>query len=148
MYLKPLKREQFDCLVPILQRRLEESGIADITSPEYAISKLESAYDMRAAGVYVDDEKSPKHCLIMSHFPGGMFEGVVAYINLIYTVPEERGDGASMKTMLRTAENYARLNGARFLQGSSWMRGGKSTDSMWLEDGYILQEKTFIKPIT
>lgn len=149
MYLKPLRRDQFDILKPLLKHRLAESNIDKVTSPEYVISKLESFYDMRSAGVYVDNDEAPKHCLIMTHFPGGLIDGIVAFVNLIYTIPEARGDAEAMEVMLRTAENYARLNGATTISGSSWILGGsKGTDAMWTKDGYVPQETVFIKRLT
>jgi hypothetical protein len=146
MRLFPLLPDQFDCLIPLLAERLEESKLTAFSSPEYLLKKLTDLYSIRSAGVYVDDVTDPRHCLIMTHFPGMTLDRVVATINLIYTRPAFRGDTQAVDALYKTAENYARLNGADVLQGSSWLfDGSKRTDALWTKLGFSLQSVSYVK---
>lgn len=148
MTLKPLRKEQFDCLRLLLQTRLEESNLTERTSVDFILSKLETLYGMHSAGAYVDDFDSPKHCLLMTHFPSSLVPGVVAYVSLIYSMPEARGDAKAVDVLFETAENYARLNGAIAVSGSSWIfRGSKGTDALWKSRKYEAQETVYLKTL-
>lgn len=146
MILKPLRKDQFDCLRSILQKRLEEANLTDLTTVDFLLERLEASYGMHRAGAYVDDFDAPKHCLIMSHFPSGFLLGTVAYVNLMYSVPEARGDTEAANVLFTTAENYGRLNGADAVSGSSWVfRGAKGTDALWKLHKYEAQETVYLK---
>lgn len=148
MILKPLRKDQFDCLRSILKIRLEESNLSTLTTVDFILRKLETLYGMHSAGAYVDDFDSPKHCLLMTHFPSSLVPGVVAYISLIYSIPEERGDTKAVDVLFETAENYARLNGAIAVSGSSWIfRGSKGTDALWKSRKYEAQETVYLKTL-
>ena len=148
MILKPLRKDQFECLRSILQARLEEANLTTFTSVDFVLAKLETTYGMHCAGAYVDDFDAPKHCLIISHFPSTLIPGTVAYINLIYSLPSARGNPEDVKVLFDTAENYARLNGAIAISGSSWVfRGSKGTDALWKSHKYEAQEITYLKTL-
>jgi len=148
MRLYPLLPEQFAVLKPILAERLKESHLDKVTTPEIIIEKLTHLYSIRSAGVYVDDVKDPKHVLGMTHFPSLWGKGVDATISLIYTRPAFRGNQEHVDTLYRTAENYARLNGASTLTGSSWLLdGSKRTDALWEKHGFSLQSITYTKSL-
>lgn len=148
MTLKPLRKDQFDCLRSILQARLEESNLTTRTSVDFILTNLEATYGLHRAGAYVDDFDAPKHCLIISHFPSALTHGTVAYINLIYSLPSARGNPEDVKVLFDTAENYARLNGAIAVSGSSWIfRGAKGTDTLWKSQKYEVQETVYLKTL-
>jgi hypothetical protein len=149
MTLKPLRRNQFDCLRKLLEQRLKESHLEKLTSADYIIPKLEGCYDIRSAGAYVDDVDNPKHCLIMTHFQSAFIDGVAAFVSLLYSVPEARGNPEDLAVLFQTAENYARLNGCIRVTGSSWIfEGSKGIDALWLKKGYKPQETVFVKSLT
>lgn len=146
MTLKPLLPPQFDCLKPLLAEGLEESGLVGMSSPDYIIKKLTELYNIRSAGAYADSVESPKHCLIMTHFPSLLTDEVVATIHRIYTRKAFRGNPEDVDVLYSTAENYARLNGATTLVGSSWLfNGSKRTDALWTSKGYKLQSVNYVK---
>lgn len=148
MTLKPLLPEQFDCLKPLLAERLKECKLSKLSSPEYIIQKLNDFYAIRSAGVYVDDVKDPKHCLIMTHFSGVAVDRLLATISLIYTRIGHRGNQANVDTLYATAENYARLNGADILTGSSWLfDGSKRTDALWEKHGFAVESINYVKTL-
>lgn len=145
MILKPLRKEQFPCLTEIFKQRIIESNLQDRTTIEDLFRNLSLGYDSRTMGAYVDDVEKPNHCLIMSHFPGVVVNGIMAYISLIYSTPEHRST-ENAAVLLRTAENYARLNGASMLLGSSWVyRGSQDTGLFWVHNGFEVQETAYIK---
>lgn len=148
MTLVPLRKDQLDCLRAIIQTRLEESNLTTLTSVDFIIAKLASFYGMRCAGAYVDDVDSPKHCLLMTHFPSSLIHGTVAYVSLIYSLPSARGNAEDAQVLFNTAENYARLNGAIAVSGSSWtFRGSKGTDALWKSQKYEVQETVYLKTL-
>lgn len=146
MILKPLLPDQFDCLKPLLEERLKESGLSKLSNPDYVLKRVKDLYSIRSAGAYVDDFRNPKHCLIMTHFPSMLIDDITASISLIYTRPEFRGNPEDVEVLYSTAENYARLNGAKTITGSSWLLGGgKRDDKPWNEREYALQSVSYIK---
>jgi hypothetical protein len=148
MKLYPLLPEQFDCLIPLLAERLEECKLSTLSSPEYILGKLKDFYSIRSAGAYVDDTNDPKHCLIMLHFPGVAVDRMLATISLIYTRIGHRGDPANVDVLFTTAENYARLNGADLLNGSSWLfDGSKRTDALWEKRGFTVESINYVKKL-
>jgi GNAT superfamily N-acetyltransferase len=149
MILKPLRSQDFGCLNEIFAKRIEESNLQERSSVDYALRSLERGYAGRYMGAYVDDFEKPTCCLIMSHFPGMSTSGVVAFINLIYIDPEHRGRSETAKVLMQTAENYARLNSANVLIGTSWLyRGSKGSDSFWQSRGFEVQETQYVKHLT
>lgn len=148
MKLIPLTEDKFDCLRPALEARITESNLQDRSNPDKAIRMLRAAYGTRCAGAYVDNTEDPKHVLIMMHFPGVDTFGLQAMISVLYIAPEERGNAANLATMLSAAENYAKINGAEYITGSSWTyRGAKASDSLWRANGFEPQETVYIKKI-
>jgi len=149
MTLKPLKREQLTCLIDILQKRIAESKLETRSTLSDAIKTLERGYDGRFMGAYVDDFDDPKHCLIMAHFPGMATKDVLANICLIYSAPEERGNPENTTVLLQTAENYARMNSATSVVGTSWIyRGCKDSGPFWKANGFEVQETAYVKFLT
>jgi hypothetical protein len=144
--LKPLKRNQLGCLRQVLIERIKEANLTERSNVDHCISNLEKGYEGKFMGAYVDKVEDPEVVLIMSHFPGVATLNLVACINLIYVVPSKRGDTSTLAVLLRTAENYARMNGADSVLGTSWVyRGAEDTSKVWLGNGYEPQEKIFIK---
>jgi hypothetical protein len=110
------------------------------------MGNLEKGYEGKYMGAYVDRIENPEVVLIISHFPGMTTFNIVAYINLIYVAPSKRGDVSVVGVLLKTSENYAKLNGADSLVGTSWIyRGSEDTSKMWIANGFEVQEKIFIK---
>ena len=144
--LKPLKKNQLACLRTVLQKRIKESNLQVRSTVDLCLFNIERGYDGKYAGAYVDDAENPEVVLIMTHFPGTATFNMMAFINLIYVNPEKRGDPETLKVLLRTAENYAKMNGADCLVGTSWIyRGAEDTSKMWTTAGFEPQEKIFIK---
>lgn len=147
--LKPLRQNQLDCLDPLIAARLAESNLLDRSTVESAKANLIRGYEARYMGAYVDDVENPKYCLIMATFPGMATSDLMAQIVLIYVSPEVRGDVEALNIMVNTAENYARLNGASSLTGSSWLfRGSEDIGSIWKHYGFEIQETTYVKILT
>ena len=147
--LKPLKKEQFECLRRVFELRVAESNMAERVSVDDIFRKLSTGYDTRCMGAYVDNPDNPQHVLVMGHYPGLLTQGTVASVFLIYSMPEARGDTGAVDVMATTAENYARLNGCETLMGSSWVLGGaRPTDALWKHYGFEEQERIFIKRLT
>jgi hypothetical protein len=144
--LKPLKKNQLSSLKKVFADRIKESNLQMRSTPELCLFNAERGYDGKYLGAYADSVEDPKVVLIMTHFPGMATFNMMAFINLIYIVPEKRGDADVVEVLLRTAENYARLNGADSVIGTSWIyRGAKDTSKMWIDAGFEPQEKIFIK---
>ena len=149
MTLKTLRAQDFGCLTEIFAKRIEESNLQDRSTVDYALKSLERGYAGRYMGAYVDDFEKPTCCLIISHFPGMATSGIVAYINLIYISPELRGRSEIAKVLMQTAENYANLNSASVLIGTSWLyRGSKGSDAFWKDRGFEVQETQYVKHLT
>lgn len=146
LILKPLKKTQLGCLRKIFAERIKESKITHRSTPEFCLFSAEKGYDGKYLGAYADNIEEPKVVLIMTHFPGMATFNLMAYVNLIYVAPDKRGDTSVVEVLIRTAENYAKLNGADSVVGTSWIyRGCKDTSRMWTEAGFEPQEKIFIK---
>lgn len=146
LILKPLKKTQLGCLRQVLTERIRESNIEKRSTVDFCFSGMDRGYDGKYMGAYVDDAAEPTVALVMSHFPGMATFNLLAFINLIYVKPERRGDPKVLEVLLRTAENYAKLNGADTLVGSSWLyRGSEDSSKMWERNGFEIQEKIYIK---
>lgn len=144
--LKPLKKNQLGNLKRVFADRIKESKLQLRSTPELCLFNAERGYDGKYLGAYADNIEEPKVVLIMTHFPGMATFNMMAFINLLYVDESLRGDPEIVKVLLRTAENYAKLNGADSVVGTSWIyRGCKSTSKMWLSAGFEPQEEIFIK---
>lgn len=149
MTLKPLPASQFDCLRDLIGKRIVESNLQKRSTVDDAIITLTRGYDGRFMSAYADNFENPQFCLIMAHFPGMATAGTIAHISLMWVDPAHRGDAEALEVLFQTAENYARLNGADVLVGTSWLyRGSKGTDSLWLKKGYEVQETQYVKHLT
>lgn len=146
MKLLPLPEDKFDCLLPALQARVAEANLQQRTSAETILKTLRATYATRCAGAYVDSFENPRHVLIMTHFPGADVLGLQAFISFLYVAPEVRGNKDNLDDMFAAAANYAKLNGADILMGSSWIyRGAKASDLLWRSAGFEPQETVYVK---
>lgn len=147
--LYPVPESKLDILKGMIEKRIVESNLVGRSSVEECLASLQRGYDMRYMAAYVDNLEEPKSCLIMSHFPGVSTFGLMAHITLIYVSPKQRGKLNIVKTLIETAENYAKLCGAMSVVGTSWVyKGSRGTDELWLRNGYEIQEKVYIKNLT
>jgi len=129
-----------------MQHRIEEANLVGKTTVEHCLAKLEEGYNARSMGAYVDSLESPSCCLIMAHFPGVVMMGTSAFILFAYASPEKRGTPGLFESIVSTAENYAKLNGASSVFGSSWLyKGCRGIDSLWKASGYEIQESVYVK---
>ena len=144
--LKPLKKNQLSNLKKVFADRIKESNLQLRSTPELCLFNAERGYDGKYLGAYADNIEDPKVVLIMTHFPGMATFNMMAFVNLLYVEKSMRGDPEVVKVLLRTAENYAKLNGADAVVGTSWIyRGARDTSKMWTDAGFEPQEKIFIK---
>lgn len=149
MKMIPLKKEQFSCLLPLLEARIVEANLQERAVVAHGMKTMENGYDNRNMGVYTDSVESPSCCLVISHFPGAFSPDLVAFIHVLYVTPEKRGDLALSKALLTAAEVYAKANGARTLYGSSWIyRDSQGTDAFWKRNKFEIQESTYVKILT
>ena len=113
-----------------------------------AMASMRQGYANKTLGIYVDHVVNPKHCLVLAHVPGVLMEGKMVVVLLIYSTPEERGRKDILDAMHLTIDNYARLNGAETIIGSSWIyRGSRGIDAMWKSRGYEPQETIYHKSL-
>jgi hypothetical protein len=120
----------------------------DRADVDESLAAVENGYTNKRMGVYVDDLVSPKHCLILALMPGLATKGMLVTVLLIYSVPEERGRADIIDAMMFTIDNYATLNGATDILGSSWKyKGARGIDSLWLSRGYEIQETVYVKTL-
>ena len=147
--LYPVPETKLDVLRGIFKQRIAEAKLTERSTVESCMESLKKGYELRYMAAYVDDVEDPQCCLIMAHFPGMATLGLMAHIALIYVCPKQRGKLEILNTLLSTAENYAKLNGAVYVAGTSWIyRGCKGTDEMWKSHGYEAQETIYVKPLT
>ena len=147
--LKPVRESEFDCLREAFALRLSESNMSEFGGVDDLLVKLRQGYARQCLGAYVDNVEKPQHVLVMGHFPGFLTQGSFASIILVYSIPEARGDTSAVDVMIATAENYARLNGAEYLLGTSWVyRGSADIDALWKFYDFEPRERVFIKNLT
>lgn len=146
--LYPVPQSKLGCIEPLFKAAAKEMGLSKRVDPLYSLARLEEGYDNRSLAAYVDSLESPSHCLILSNYQGQVLKGTIAFVRLIYSLPEKRGDRGIIKTMMATIENYARLHGAISVSGSSWkLSGGLHIDALWKSFGYTEQEVIYTKQL-
>ncbi len=143
--LYPVPQSQLGVLAKLLESARKEMKMEKRSDVGYTLARVEDGYSTRSMAAYVDSLESPKHCLILATWPGIVTSGMVAVVVLIYSLPQERSPETA-KVMMQTVENFARLNGANSILGSSWLYGcDKPIDSLWKSNGYVEQETTYVK---
>lgn len=141
--LYPLPESKLDVISNIVKLAHMENNLGERCSVEEAMERLVQGYAARCAAVYVDDLSAPSSCLILW---GGSL--IVVEVLLLYLAPELRADREARSVMRNTASNYARLNGADFVLGSS---RANATDEwlskLWLDDGFSETETFYVKKL-
>jgi len=146
MKLKPVPQSGLEALLPFFTPICKEMNAADRITPHEWMDILARGYAGRYLDVYVDDFKNPDHCLVLARLPGGVDRGTVTVVRLIYSKPDARGDTDAVKLMLETIDNYHKIHGTTAILASSWkFRGSRPIDSLWLDNGYEVQETTYVK---
>ena len=112
------------------------------------LAAIDCGYDSRRMAVYVDDINSPNHCLVLALMPGIATKGMLVTVLLIYSKPEGRTNPDIVPAMMNTINNYATFNGAKAILGSAWKyKGARGIDSLWLANGYEIQETVYVKTL-
>lgn len=111
-----------------------------------AIMKYHRAATAGCLKIFVDSD-TPKHLLVVSHFPGNVDSGFVCAVNLIYSTPSER-TAEALNKMRAIYHKYAKENLCEHILGSSWeYKGSRAIDAIWLEDGFTKQETVYVKEL-
>jgi hypothetical protein len=144
----PVPESKIEAVIPLLTRAYGEMELPARATLEQAKRSLAVGYTNKVIAAYVDDLTSPKHLVILSVAPGVLFEGLIAFVHLVYSVPEARGDADVLNAMHKTIENYAVFHSAGTIIGSSWIYGkSRPIDRMWLSRGYSRQENVYSKTL-
>jgi hypothetical protein len=144
----PVPESKIDNVIPLLTEAHGEMDLPKRATLEQARRSLLVGYSNKVLAAYVDDINAPKHLIILSITPGVMFEGLIAFVHLVYSVPEERGKREVLDAMHTTIDNYARFHNAGSIIGSSWVYGNsRPIDLMWTSRGYVCQENVYYKEI-
>jgi len=144
----PVPESKIDGVLSLIARAHSEMDLPKLATLDQARKSLLIGYANKMIAAYVDDVNAPKHLVIVSNTPGVMFEGLIAFVHLIYSVPEERGKREVVDAMHLTIENYAKFHKAGSIIGSSWVYGkSKPIDVLWTSRGYVCQENVYYKEI-
>lgn len=146
--LYPLPESKLDVVWPLLDRVAEEMDTPKLASADQLKQSIARGYENKIMAVYVDNLESPKHCLVLSVTPAVIYEGLVAMVHLVYSVPEERGLPDMTAAMHRTIENYAKFHKAGLILAASWKYGNsRPIDQFWTARGYQTQETLYVKEV-
>lgn len=144
----PVPQEKIECIRPLLDRARIEMNMAGRSNVDIFIQRLHASYEARHGAVYVDSLESPKHCVVLMHWPGFVTVGTLVAVVLVYSLPEHRKGMGAAKGMHQAIEAFANSVGAQRIIGSSWVfKGARPIDSFWTSGGYELQEKTYVKDL-
>lgn len=144
MNLITLKREEISCLISIITNRLKEANLTESSDILRTIEFIQGGYDCRFMGAYVDSIEDPKIALVLTHYPDIFSYTTTCSIALIYVAPELRGKPNNFSELIRISKNYARLNNAKRLIGSSWVfRNAPSISKLFEKEGFEIQEVTY-----
>lgn len=145
--LYPVPQNKLSCIERLLNAATKEMGMSNHTNVPYSLARLEDGYDTRSAAAYVDNLEDPKHCIVITYVPGMIRNGVVAFFRLIYSLPDVRSPKIQ-KILIETGENFARLNGAVSISGSSWkLTSKRDIGPIWKTEGYTEQEVIYTKQL-
>ena len=146
MTLKPVPQSKLEGLLPFFEPICAELNATERITVKEWMEIIGRGYEGRYLDVYVDDFEDPKHCLVLCRMPGGVDRGVVTVVRLIYSKPDHRNDEDAVKTMMTTIDNYHKIHGTTAILASSWkFRGSRPIDSLWLDNGFEVQETTYVK---
>lgn len=146
--MRPIPQTKLhEVLTPIFEQRIAESNAEGRATVEHALTQLLAGYASLSISAFVDDLENPKSCLIVGLATSYALLGPMAVVHLLWVAPEHRGDAAAeIADMFKTAEGYASMNGALYIQGASWVyQGAEGMDALWGRQGFDLQEKVFVK---
>lgn len=148
MKFYPVPESKLDKVFPLIDKAYSELEMPPRASLEHAKRSVTAGYSNKMIAAYVDNLNAPKHLLVLSTAPGILFEGLITFVHLIYSIPEERGHEDVLSAMHLTIENYARFKRAGTIIGSSWVYGNsRPIDSMWKSRGYSRQENVYSKAL-
>lgn len=145
--LYPLPQSKLHIIRDLLVTAREELHGEHSDVDEF-LSAVKHGYSNKRMGVYVDDLVSPKHVLVLALMPGIVIKGMLVTVLLIYSRPEFRGRKEVTSAMMLTIDNYAAFNGATAILGSAWKyKSSNGIDSLWLSNGYEIQETVYVKTL-
>jgi hypothetical protein len=107
---KIMTKDKLKNLLPLAKLCLEERGLAGVSTPEYCVDLMDKLYDLRAAGVYVDDKDNPLHVVVLTHLPDFWTSQTICTVSLMFSHPDHR-QYDYVAEMLEVAHNYAAMNG-------------------------------------
>lgn len=144
--LYPLPQSKLENLRSLFEQAQKEMNLAERGDVQAGLERIDAGYISRSMAVYVDDVEKPSHCIVLATWPGIVTKGLLVAVILIYSLPEARGNTEAINVMMSTIENFAKLNGAECILGSSWKYlGARPIDSLWTSHGYVEQETTYVK---
>lgn len=144
----PVPQSRLDVLDPLLENAIKETNLTGRSSVSHIKANLVRGYNMRCAGAYVDDLEDPTVCLLISNVKGIMTEESIAAVHLVYAIPEARGNKDTLTLLSQVIDSYAKLTGCNTIYGSSWVYlGAKPCDNFWKKQGFVLQERMYVKKI-
>lgn len=147
MKLQPVPQSALESLAPFFEPIIPEMGLSDRIDIKDWIASLEVGYVGRYTDVYVDDLANPSHCLVLCRTLGGVDRGVITTVRLIYSKPDVRTK-ENTDALLEVIENYAKIHGCSIILASSWkFKGSRPIDSLWLDQGFEIQETTYVKKL-
>lgn len=148
MKMIPVPQSSLEALLPFFAPIIGEMNLTGRIDVREWMEVLGRGYLSKSLDVYVDSLENPKHCLVMSRMLGGVDRGIIAVVRLIYSVPEERGNREATELMLQTIDNYAKIHECSVVLASSWKyKGARPIDSLWIGNGFEVQETTYIKTL-
>lgn len=148
MTLKPLPQSKLSNLVPLLNTGISEMKFLTTPMAVDFIESLSLGYEHQMMDAYVDCLESPKHCIVFSRYNNPWTRDKKIVIQLIYSVPEERGMPEVISQYKLLLDNYAKLHSATSYVAGSWLlRGSRGICKLWKRLGFELQEIIYVKEL-
>lgn len=138
--------------VPVILDRVQESGLEGRFDLDHALSMAHDSIEKKTGAVWVDNPFDPKAVLWVFKSRGFFFKHDVCFVVLVTTTTDSRGREAIVKglEMLKVAEQWAKENGCKEVQVSTWLGNPNGPDITPLIErwGGVKQELTFVKLLT
>lgn len=146
MTLVPVPQSKLPILTPIFAARIEEGKASERVTVEKLNENILACYKAHSKGAFVDSLDDPKHCVIIGTIESLITDERTAFVSLLYSDPDERGDKEALTAMKSCIENYATMAGANAILISSWVfRGCKDISPLLANWGFEPQEIAHIK---
>lgn len=146
MKMFPVPQSGLEALVPFFEPIVSEMNLTDRINVREWMEMLGRGYITKTTDVYVDSIQNPQHCLVLCRNFGGVDRGIITVVRLIYSKPEVRSDADAVAVMMKTIHAYAEIHDSNIILASSWkFKGSRPIDSLWIGNGFEVQETTYVK---